>query len=330
MVYHAKISIIDCSPVRAVPNYRYFDSGSSDSGSNPDTPVVKNLKNVRKKKMKKLLIVLAAVILLFSGCVGQKNQNVIKIGDNVSADYIGYVNGHVFDTTIEGVAKQNNLSTSSRQYKPFNFTVGKGKFIQGIEEGIVGMKVGESKTIVVPPLKIYGNKSPSLIRTFPVKDTIPLEQTFPKVFEIPTDQFKSMFGTNQKIGDNVKVSGTNINLTILDLNKSNNVSVSYNIAVGDHISSAVPYVVIKVDDNITVRSDVKKGQKIQFENVPWNTTVIDIDSNNMTMLHNKIPDTRMQNGRVRVHFNDTYITMDSNNELAGESLTFNVTIRSIN
>ena len=46
------IPVIDCSPVKEVPakavtskravlNDRYFAFGASDSGSNPDTPVIK-------------------------------------------------------------------------------------------------------------------------------------------------------------------------------------------------------------------------------------------------------------------------------------------------
>lgn len=283
--------------------------------------------------MKKILILLAAAILLFSGCIDQKagNQKTVKTGDNVSVDYTGSLNGTVFDTSIESVAKENNLYISNRTYQPIQFTVGKGQFIKGLEEGIVGMKLGESKILTIPPEKAYGPKNPLLIQTFPIIQKVPLIRTFPKVFEIPSGQFTSLFGTSHKIGDSVTIPGTSANISILNISTTS-VLASYELSVGSNIPSGEPWndTVIKIDDgNITVKSQVKKNDTFQFGGVPWNTTVIDVDSVNMTMMHNSIPDTRLQNGLTRVHFNETYIILDQNNELAGEILVFNVTIRSI-
>lgn len=289
--------------------------------------------------MKKILILLAAAIILFSGCIAQNsgnqttgNQKTVKVGDNVSVDYTGSVNGKIFDTSIESVAKENNLSGPNRTYEPIRFTVGKGQFIKGFEEGIIGMKLGESKTLTIPPEKGYGQKNPLMIQTVPIVQKVPLVRTFPKVFEIPSGQFTSLFGTSHKIGDSVRIPGTNANISILNMSATSGVLASYELSVGSNISSGVPWndTVISIDDkNITVKSQAKKNDTFQFGGVPWNTTVIDIDSVNMTMMHNSIPDTRMQNGMTRVHFNDTYITLDQNNELAGETLVFNVTIKSI-
>lgn len=285
--------------------------------------------------MKKILVILAAAILLFSGCIGQnsgnQNQKTVKIGDNVSADYIGSNNGKVFDTSIESIAKENNLSMPNRTYEPLSFTVGKGELIKGLDEGVVGMKVGETKTLVIPPDQAYGPKNPQLIQTIPVIQNVPIMRIFSKVVEIPNEQFDSIFGSGHKIGDSVKVPNANIDLTVLDMNKTSNVSLSYNLSVGDNISAGAPWndTVVKVDSkNVTVKSDVKKNMTFQFKGDPWTTTVTNVDADNMTLMRNSIPDTSVQ-GQMRIHFNDTSITIDQNNELAGETLNFNVTIRSI-
>ena len=60
--------------------------------------------------------------------------------------------------------------------------------------------------------------------------------------------------------------------------------------------------------------------------------MINVDSQNITLRHNNIPDTKIQtiSGPVNIHFNETYITIDQNNELAGETLVFDVTVKAIN
>jgi FKBP-type peptidyl-prolyl cis-trans isomerase 2 len=284
--------------------------------------------------MKKFLLLLAAVILL-SGCVGQKT---VKTGDKISVDYTGRLpDGKVFDTSIEDVAKENDLFTPGREYKPLEFTVGKGEVIKGFDEGVVGMKVGESKTLPIPPEKAYGTINPKAIQVIPIIQTVPATTTFPKGFDIPLSRFEAMFGAGHKKGDVVQYPGTNINLTILNIT---NVSLSYNLKVGDHIwQSGAPWneTVVKVDEkNITIKANVSSNEIIQLQGAPWNTTVVGLNNVNITLRHNPIPETVIgipnmfgQMIPTKVSFNETSITMDQNHELAGKTLIFNVTLKSI-
>jgi FKBP-type peptidyl-prolyl cis-trans isomerase 2 len=282
--------------------------------------------------MKKILILLLIGVILFSGCVGEKT---VKIGDNISVDYIGSLeNGKVFDTSIEKVANENNLTPHIGGYKPLKFTVGKGRVVKGFDEGVIGMKVGDNRTITIPPEKGYGLTKPELIRVFPIVQVIPETTEMPKEMDIPVSEFDRVVGSGHKAGETVGIPDTNINLTILNISTSN-VSLSYKLKVGDVIwSKGAPWneTVIKIDNkNITLRANASKNAIVQFQGAPWNSTVVGLDNVNITLRHNPIPETIVPGmfGQTKVSFNETSIIMDQNPELAGKTLVFKVTLVSI-
>jgi FKBP-type peptidyl-prolyl cis-trans isomerase 2 len=83
----------------------------------------------------------------------------IKKGDYVEVDYTGRLkDGTIFDSSIKETAKKSKYYDKNRRYKPLGFTVGKGKMIPGFENGVVGMNLGEKKTIEIPPEEAYGKK----------------------------------------------------------------------------------------------------------------------------------------------------------------------------
>ena len=102
-------------------------------------------------------ILLLGSVLLGSGCTDKGNNEtgdsrVVKTGDTVQVDYTGKLeNGTVFDTSIEEVAKQADIYVNGRTYAPLTFVAGAGQMIKGFDEGVIGMKVGEEKTITIPP-----------------------------------------------------------------------------------------------------------------------------------------------------------------------------------
>ncbi|MGD8226792.1 MAG: peptidylprolyl isomerase [Desulfobacteraceae bacterium] len=74
----------------------------------------------------------------------------VKDGDTVKVHYTGKLeNGDVFD--------------SSRDKEPFEFTVGDKAVIPGFENGVVGMGLGDTKTIEIPPEEAYGAKQDELV-----------------------------------------------------------------------------------------------------------------------------------------------------------------------
>lgn len=95
-----------------------------------------------------------------TGNLGETNtattEAVAKAGDTVSMNYTGRLtNGTVFDSNVD--PKFNHV-------QPFVFKLGAGQVIAGWDKGIVGMKVGEKKTLTIAPEDAYGaNGVPGVI-----------------------------------------------------------------------------------------------------------------------------------------------------------------------
>jgi len=52
---------------------------------------------------------------------------------------------------------------TSRDGEPLEFTIGGGTVIPGFEKSVIGMEVGEKKTVTLPPEEAYGPKHEELI-----------------------------------------------------------------------------------------------------------------------------------------------------------------------
>ncbi|MBK5215748.1 MAG: FKBP-type peptidyl-prolyl cis-trans isomerase [Candidatus Pacebacteria bacterium] len=75
-------------------------------------------------------------------------EQISKNGDVLVMNYTGrFVDGKAFDS---------NIDPAFGHVQPFEFTLGAGMVIKGWDEGLVGMKVGEKRTLTVPPEKAYG------------------------------------------------------------------------------------------------------------------------------------------------------------------------------
>ncbi|OGW27387.1 MAG: peptidylprolyl isomerase [Nitrospirae bacterium GWC2_57_13] len=75
-----------------------------------------------------------------------------KKGDSVVVHYTGKLaDGTVFD--------------SSRDRQPIQFKVGDGQVIPGVENAVVGMNVGDSKTAKIPSEEAYGPRRDDMVVT---------------------------------------------------------------------------------------------------------------------------------------------------------------------
>ena len=98
------------------------------------------------------IVALLAIVLIFSTGV---LSPTVAAGDNVSVYYTGsFTNGTVFSS---------NVGSS-----PISFIAGSTQLIPGFSNAVIGMKVGQNKTVTLPPDEAYGPVNASLFISVPV------------------------------------------------------------------------------------------------------------------------------------------------------------------
>ena len=97
------------------------------------------------------------------------SDRTAKLGDKAFVDYVGtFLDGKVFDTSLEQVAKDNGMHNPERDYEPLCFSVGAHQVVPGFENAVLGMKTGETKDVTIPPAEAYGDRKPELIVPVPM------------------------------------------------------------------------------------------------------------------------------------------------------------------
>ena len=88
---------------------------------------------------------------LIEGPSGLKYQ-ILKNGAGQTAENGNDVLVHYVGTLENGV----KFDSSRDRNKPFDFVLGSGAVIKGWDLGVLGMKVGEIRKLIIPPLIGYG------------------------------------------------------------------------------------------------------------------------------------------------------------------------------
>ncbi|MEM0231265.1 MAG: peptidylprolyl isomerase [Candidatus Woesearchaeota archaeon] len=96
------------------------------------------------------------------------HKDVVKKGDLVKIDYSASLpDGVIFDTSIGFVADRCGILDDVREYKPMEFIVGSGSVIPGLEEAVLGMRINESKTVMISANEAFGEHDPEKIKRVP-------------------------------------------------------------------------------------------------------------------------------------------------------------------
>ena len=108
-------------------------------------------------------------------------MSAIKNGDKVSIHYRG--------TLDDGTEFDNSYDRG----ETLTFEVGVGQMIKGFDPGVVGMTVGETKTIKITADEAYGQRQPEAVQSIP-------KTSFPENFQFIIGQQVQGTGPN---GENI-------------------------------------------------------------------------------------------------------------------------------
>ena len=148
--------------------------------------------------MYKSIYIVLAVILMIGGIMTGCSTEQAKEGDAVQVNYTGTLaDGTVFD--------------SSAGRTPLEFTIGSGQLIPGFDQAVIGMKVGEKKTVTIPAEEAYG----------PHREEMVLEVGRERIPSNIEPEVGMMLESTQQDGSKVVFTITNIsdnNTVTLDAN----------------------------------------------------------------------------------------------------------------
>lgn len=98
----------------------------------------------------------------------------LEKGDFVLIDYVAKIaeTNEVFDTTIEEVARKEGIYQEGGLYEPKLVVIGEGWVLKSLDEALLGLEVGKTATIEIPPEKGFGNRDPEKVKMYPLRKFI--------------------------------------------------------------------------------------------------------------------------------------------------------------
>ncbi len=128
-------------------------------------------------RLKQILAYCAILLFLITACTQRNAQPnasqeqkalIVEAGKTVTFDYAaGFVNGTLFDTSIEEAAKKAGIYDTNRAYQPVVIKYGTDPILPGYAEVLLDMKEGETRNAIIPPQKAYGEIIPNSTLSLP-------------------------------------------------------------------------------------------------------------------------------------------------------------------
>ncbi len=209
------------------------------------------------------------------------NPNPVREGDIVQIAYVGMLeNGSVFDSGN------------------YTFRTGSGEVIEGVDKAVIGMKIGEKKTVTLSPEEAYGYYDPNNVIV------IPLVQELNQTVNTTRELFKLTFEEDPEPGKLYELRGMEWPVRVLSVQ----------------------------NETVTVRHEPEDGMIFDMkDNVGevYGTSSVTLREGKIILtshpIEGKTVTTVMGEGRI-TEVNETHMKMDFNHKLAGKTLVFEITL----
>jgi FKBP-type peptidyl-prolyl cis-trans isomerase 2 len=253
----------------------------------------KKMEVIKESQKKGFPVVYAALIVIVIAAIGAVllffapsavSGAPAEEGDTVQIAYTAkYQNGSVFD--------QGN----------FTFRIGADEAIEGVDEAVAGMRLGESKSLTIPPEKAYGYPDPLNVMD------IPLVQVLNRTETLTVEMFNLTFGFGPELDETYQLENMYWPLRVLSI------------------------------ENDTVRLRHELQEELQYDltdtfgNV-YGTAIVTADEASITIKTTPINGSEVATvvgiGKI-IGYNETHMKMDFNHPLAGQTLSFEIKVLDI-
>jgi FKBP-type peptidyl-prolyl cis-trans isomerase 2 len=259
---------------------------------------------------------------------------IIEEGDQVLVDYIGELeNGEVFDTTYRDIADDNSTKKAESFQKKYKYDplkinsveYAEVELLKAFEEQLLGMEVGEEKTIKLTPEEAYGDYKEEKVKHIKIVDEVLIEETVMKERDIPEKEFREKYG-EPLVG--MEINTEYGKADILEITLEGNVKIKQKtVNEGLILEYFRAKLVNETEESFTIerifepKLNTKNGAaSVKEEDGKF---VITLDTGNL-----KVEDmmyTEYGSGKI-IEINEKEIVVDTNHPLAGETLIFKVKI----
>lgn len=299
--------------------------------------VVLNSKKENGKINKKDIRTISVFCLIFIILLGlvlfyKFSYNIAKEGDKVEVKYVGSLeDGKVFDTSIKEVAIANGMYNPKRSYSDLKFTLGKGQMIKGFDEAVIGMRLGDEKTVIVPPEKAYGPYFENKTMNVNLSKTISRYGTTTRDIVIRPEELVQVFNISDvKINDTLPATGK-YKYPVLVIKISNeDLTGRLQIKPGDYYEEGLY--------NISITSvrggDVTFKRTPLFEVLPskYGGLIAKVEKDRIILTQNATIGNKVALDNATYFISkieNNTIILDQNHPLAGKNLVFKITLDNI-
>lgn len=114
------------------------------------------------------------LILAFAGCTDLPSKDNADQSNLLGGTIVGDTiqKGNYVTLYYKGTLDDNSVFDQTSEGNPAVFQVGVGGLIKGFDDGLLGMKVGEKKTINIPAALAYGEVNPQAIVEIPAQQLV--------------------------------------------------------------------------------------------------------------------------------------------------------------